>query len=76
MIFQNSIINLNTFDTYGNNLRKRITIINAIKQDFLQNKQLDYTSNDENGENLKLYFLIRNNSQKNSSQCININNNF
>ena len=58
---ENDCIQIDIFDTYDNNLRKRITIINAIEQDFLEKQKTNLNENKSiNNKNLKFYFLIKN----------------
>ena len=65
-------IKVDIFDSYDNNLRKRLTIINSPEQDFFNQESLDYTGSKINNTNLKLYFLIKND---NKSHNLNLNNN-
>ena len=52
---------IDIFDTYGNNLQKRITIINAIEQDFLEKQKSNLNkSKVTDNNNLKFYFLLKN----------------
>ena len=54
-------IKMDIFDTYGNNLQKRITIINAIEQDFLEKQKSNLNkSKVTDNNNLKFYFLLKN----------------
>ena len=56
---------MDKFDNYENNLRRRFTIINAIKQDFIDKEQLDYKGNKIMSNNLKLYFLMTTKEENN-----------
>ena len=57
---KNEYISMDIFDNYENNLRKRLTVINAIKQDFVDNDTLDYKENKINTNNLKILYLMKN----------------
>ena len=54
-------IKMDIFDTFNNDLQKRITIINAIEQDFLEKQKSNLNENKaKDNNNLKFYFLLKN----------------
>ena len=67
-INEETSIKMNIFDNYENNLRKRMTIINAIEQNFFDKELLSgYKENEINKNNLKIYYLIKNNINNDKS---------
>ena len=74
-----NFIYFNHFENSDNSLNKRITIINADKQDFTRlNKNessLDEIEVIDNDHNLKIYFLIKENNESNNNNFIYENNN-
>ena len=53
-------IKINIFDNYDNNLRKRITIINAIEQDLFKKLKNMKENKIKDNKNLKFYFILNN----------------
>ena len=75
-----NFIYLNHFENLGNNLKKRITIINANKQNFtnLYSKEFNLDENEviKNDQNLKIYYLIKENHNNNNNFIYENNNIF
>ena len=77
----NDKIKIDIFDDFGCGLRKRMTIINAIDQDFFDKKRSDSFSK---LNNLKILYILKDNAQKDKNKIyqkqtiniINMSNNF
>ena len=59
-INEKQTIQMDIFDSYDNNLKKRITIINALEQDFLEKQISNLNENKaKDNNNFKFYFLLK-----------------